>query len=87
MDVVRRRPGPNVGKAVVVWEETGRCTTRAAGVGVQARRERFAELTLGRANVQQGLATTCKDPQAEGNRRQWEGVGLAHEPIVAMRAG
>ncbi len=87
MDVVRRRPGPNVGKAVVVWEETGRCTTRAAGVGVQARRERFAELTSGRANVQQGLATTCKDPQAEGSRRRWEGVGLAHEPVVATRAG
>jgi hypothetical protein len=44
-DVVERRPGPNAGKAVVLWEETGKCTTRAAGVGVQARRERFAEIT------------------------------------------
>jgi hypothetical protein len=87
MDVAKRRPGPNAGKAEVLWEETGECTTRAAGVGIQARGERTAELTSGRANVQQGLATTCKDPQAEGNRRRWEGVGLAHESVVAMRAG
>ena len=53
----RRRPDPNVGKAVVLWEETGKCTTRAAGVepaldpiqGVQARRERCAEITSGRS--------------------------------------
>jgi hypothetical protein len=44
-----RRPGPNVGKAVVLWEETGKSTTRAAGVGVQARREGFAEITPGKS--------------------------------------
>jgi hypothetical protein len=87
MDVAGRRPGPNVGKADVLWEETGKCTTRAAGVGVQARRERFAEITPGRTNVQQGLAATCKDPQTEGNRRRWEEIGLAHEPVVAKKAG
>jgi hypothetical protein len=70
MDVARRRPGPNAGKAVVLWEETGMCTTGAAGVGVQARGERFAEITSGRANAQQGLVATCKDPQAEGNQRR-----------------
>ena len=56
------RPGPNVGKADVLWEETGRCITGAAGVGVQASKERFAEIGSGRAMSQQGLATTCKDP-------------------------
>ena len=62
----KRRPGPNVGKAEVLWEETGECTTRAAGVGVEARRERFAESTSGRSFSQQGLTTTCKDPLTEG---------------------
>jgi hypothetical protein len=88
MDVARRRPGPNVGKAVVLWEETGTCTTRAAGVGVQARRERFAELTSGRTNSQPGLAATGEDPLTEGQPREvGGGVGLAHEPVVATRAG
>ena len=61
MGVAKRQPGHNVGKAVVLWEETGRSTTGAAGVGVQARRERFAELTPGRSYSQQGLTATCKD--------------------------
>ncbi len=42
-----RRPAHDTGKAVVLWEETGMCTTGAAGVGVQAREERFAEITSG----------------------------------------
>jgi len=62
----KRRPGHNVGKAEVLWEETGKGTTRAAGVGVQARRERFAEITSGRSFSQQGLTTTCKDLLIEG---------------------
>ena len=56
-----RRPGPNFGKAVILWEETGKCTTGAAGIGVEARRDRFAELTPGRSYSQQGLTATCKD--------------------------
>ena len=36
-----------------------------AGVGVQAPRERSAEITSGRAISQQGLAATCKDPPTE----------------------
>ncbi|MCH7914899.1 MAG: hypothetical protein IH856_18010, partial [Deltaproteobacteria bacterium] len=59
--VAKRRPGHNVGKAAVLWEEMGKSTTGAAGVGVQARRERFAELTPGRSFSQQGLTATCKD--------------------------
>ena len=56
------RPSHNVGKAVVLWEETGNCTTGTAGVGVQALGEGFAEITSGRAISQQGLAATCEDP-------------------------
>jgi hypothetical protein len=33
-----------------------------AGVGIQARRERFTEITPGRSYFQQGLTATCKDP-------------------------
>ena len=39
----------------------GRSTHAAAGVGVQASRDRHAEITSGRANSQQGDAATCKD--------------------------
>jgi hypothetical protein len=56
-----RRPDDVSGKAEVLWEVTGMCTTRAAGVGVLARRERFAEITSGKAEGQQGVTTTCKD--------------------------
>jgi hypothetical protein len=67
MGFVKRRPSPNEGKADVVEEETGRCTPRAAGVGVQARGERCAETTSGRAFAQQGLTATCKDLVTEGS--------------------
>jgi hypothetical protein len=67
MDIAKRRPGPNVGKADVLWEETGKCTTGAAGVGVQARRERFAERTSGRSYFQPGLTATGEDLLTEGD--------------------
>src|SRR5262245_1789395 len=66
MDIVERRPGPNGGKADVLREETGMCTSGAAGVEVQARRERCAEITSGRSSSQQGLTATCKDLVSEG---------------------
>ena len=71
----KRRPVQNVGKAEVLWEETGKCTTRAAGVGVQARRKGFAEITSGRSHSQQGLTATCKDlpyKEIEVSRRDWD---------------
>jgi hypothetical protein len=55
-----------------VWEETGVCTTQAAGVGVQARRERSAEITSGRAYSQPGLTATGEDLLTEG---ETEAVG------------
>ena len=85
--MVERRPGPNEGKADVVEEETGRCTPRAAGVGVQARSDRYAEITSGRSFSQQGLTATCLDRVFRVRPRHTEGGGLAHEPVGAMKAG
>jgi hypothetical protein len=46
---------------------------------------RIAEIMSGRANSQQGLVTTCKDPSHKGRPRRGEAVGLAHEPIGAKK--
>jgi hypothetical protein len=64
-----------VGKAEVLWEETGRGTRGDAGVGGQASKERLAEIKSGRAAIQQGLATICKDPPDEAKAEEgggWE---------------
>ena len=66
-DEAMRRPGPNAGKANVLGEATGASTLGAAGVGVQTRGERMAEITSGRAVAQQGLTATCKDLEQEGD--------------------
>ena len=87
MDIVERRPGPNVGKADVLREETGMCTSGAAGVEVQARREGCAEITSGRSSSQQGLTATCIDLVFRVPPRHEEGGGLAHESVRAMTAG
>jgi hypothetical protein len=60
------RPSGTLGKADVTGEETGERTLSATVVGVQASDERSAELTLGRAFMQQGLAATCKDLSNKG---------------------
>ena len=78
---------PHWGKANASREETSESTLEAGGVGVQARKERLAELTSGRAIVQQGLAATCKARTQEGNQKRTECNGLAHEPVGAMKAG
>jgi len=76
MGVAKRRPVPNVGKAEVLREETGKSTSRAAGVGVQARRERFAEITSGRSFFQQGLTATCKDSMFKVNTEASGGIRI-----------
>ena len=76
-----------LGKANALAEESSKCTLEAAGVGVQARRERLAEIESGRAFAQQGLAATCEDRSYEGDQRRTEGRGLAHEPVGAMKKG
>jgi hypothetical protein len=75
--IAMRRPGPNAGKANVLREATGACTSGAAGVGVQTRREGLAEITSGRACAQQGLTATCEDhpseamPKPGGGQQVW----------------
>ncbi len=54
-----------MGKADVMGEETGKRTLSATVVRVQGSEERFAEITPGRAWIQQGLTATCKDRGAE----------------------
>jgi hypothetical protein len=84
----KRRPDDISGKADVLWEETGKSTTGAAGVGVQAREERFAAITPGRSSSQPGLTATGKDSRHKAYKlRSGEGGGLAHELVVAMKAG
>ena len=61
------RVGPHLTKADVSWEETGKSTRRTTGVWVQATRERFAEITLGKTYFQQGCAATCMDLRYKGN--------------------
>jgi hypothetical protein len=75
------------GKAEVLWEETGKRTTEAAGVGVQTRGKGVTEITSGRANFQQGFVTTCEDSWYKGRPRPREDFGLAHELEVAMTEG
>ena len=70
-----RRPYHGEGKAEVLWEETGRSTRGDAEVGGQASKERFAAIKLGRATIQQGLATTCKDPLDEARAEEEGGWG------------
>ena len=68
-----------------MWEETGKCTTKAAGVGVLARRERIVEITSGGCYSQQGLTATCKDLILSKTKYK-EGLGSSHEFIVVMKA-
>ena len=82
-DVAECRPGPNVGKADAVWEETGKCTTPTAGVGVQASRERFAEITSGRSRDQQWVVQAAQTCQRVTTHSWPEATGLAHQAVVA----
>src|SRR5512136_559987 len=74
-------------EAVTFWEETDDCTRKASRGRGPGTYGGIAEITSGRANLQQGLATTCEDPSNRGNRIRREEVGLAHEPVGAMKEG
>jgi len=65
----------------------GTCTQHAAGVKVQASRDRHAEITSGTTIIQQGLAATCIDPLYKASRKQREEDGGAHEPVGARKEG
>ncbi len=70
-----RRLDHDVRKAEVLWEETGRGTGGDAEVGGQASKERLTEIKSGRATIQQGLATTCKDLPDEAGAEEAGGWG------------
>jgi len=77
-----------MGKADALWEETSTRTMGTAGVRVQASGEGFVEVTLGRSYLPAGADSDRRRPADQGcDRRRWEGLGLAHEPVVAMTAG
>ena len=84
---MERRPVPNGGKAVVVWEGNERMHHTSPRVGVQARKERGAKITSGRASMPQGLAATCTDWANEHTASGTEDRGLAHESVVAHTTG
>ena len=69
----------------VLREETGRSTEGMLRGKGPCTYTRIAEIMSGRVVSQQGLATTCKDPAYKGRPRRWEGYGLAHESIRAMK--
>jgi hypothetical protein len=88
--------GEVVGKPIQSRFGEGRCflgkkRVRAPGkptvVRDQTPRERTVEITPGKSKTQQGLATTCKDPSNKGDRRRRESLGMAHEPVGAMKEG
>ena len=66
-------------------EETGKSTLRPAEIKAQASWERLAEITSGRASLQQGLVATCKDFSNEAKAEVGEShTGLTHESVGAM---
>ena len=87
-DFVECRPSWVLGKADALWEETSTRTMGTTGVRVQASGEGFVEVTLGRSYVPAGADSDRRRPADRGSdHRRWEGVGLAHEPVVAITAG
>jgi hypothetical protein len=69
----------------VLREETGMSTEGTLRGKGPCTYTRIVEIMSGRAVSQQGLATTCKDLTYKGKPRRWEGFGLAHEPVRAMK--
>ena len=72
-------------EANVSGEETGKSTRKTQRSMDPSTCAKVAEIMSGRAISQQGLVTTCKDPAYKGKPRRWEGLGLAHESIRAMK--
>jgi hypothetical protein len=74
VDIAVKPTYGRLGKADGRGEETGKCTLVTAGIGVQASRERPAEITSGTTIYQQGLATTCKDRRYKGRLKAYGGI-------------
>jgi hypothetical protein len=84
---IARRTPVSWGEADVLREETSASTEGARRGRGPSAYTRIAEITSGRANSQQGLVATCKDPPYKEIRKRWEGFGLAHGRVGAMKAG
>jgi hypothetical protein len=80
-DILTCRTSILVGEAEVLREETGISTEGTLRGKGPSTYTRIMEIMSGRADSQQRLATTCKDPTYKDNPRRWEGFGLAHEFI------
>ena len=61
------------GEAEACWEETSKCTRKASRGRGPSTHVKIAEITSGRATIQQGLAATCEDSQDEGQPKTGRG--------------
>lgn len=79
---------PFWGEAAALWEETSKCTTETSrGKGPSAH-ARIAEITSGRAMIQQGLVATCKDSNGIGKTEAFERRMVWHmSPYERRRRG
>ena len=76
-----------MGKAEALWEETVKCTTKAAGVWVLTSIEGFTEITTGKSYFQMGWQQPSKTRLIGLTEEGREDLGLAHEVVRAMREG
>jgi len=66
----------SVGKAEALWEETVKCTTKAAGVRVLTSIERFTEITTGKSYFQMGWQQPSKTHLIGYNRKRMGGFRI-----------
>src|SRR6266516_7220325 len=80
--ILARRTRLLWGETGVLGEEADACSRGARRGRGPSTHARIAETMSGRAIPQQGLATTCKDPEHNGRTGgAEEGDGLTHEPV------
>ncbi len=75
---------------VVLQEEASKCTEGTLLGRGPSTYARIAEIMSGRANSQQGLAVRLRRTKIWCIRvtpRHQKGIGLAHEPVRAMKKG
>jgi hypothetical protein len=73
---------------MILKEETGKCTSgtyRGRGPSIQRKTSRDK---VGKVPLSAGADDNLQRPVDQGdNRRQSEGLGLAHESVGAMKVG
>jgi hypothetical protein len=77
-----------VGRPMILKEETGKCTSGTyRGRGPSIQRKTYRD-KVGKVPLPAGADDNLQRPVDQGdNRRQSEGLGLAHESVGAMKAG